>query len=57
VLTIEPFLNTGNGKVDTLEDGWTLRTTDGSISAQYEHTVVITDGKPILTTKTEGVDW
>ncbi len=57
VLTIEPFLNTGKGEIDTAEDGWTLYTTDGSLSAQYEHTVIITDGKPILTTKVKGVDW
>jgi len=57
VMTIEPFLNTGKGKIETLDDKWTLRTIDGSISAQYEHTVVITEGKPILTTKVEGVDW
>jgi methionyl aminopeptidase len=57
VLTIEPFLNTGKGKIYTADDGWTLLTTDGSISAQYEHTVVITEGKPVLTTRVEGVTW
>jgi methionyl aminopeptidase len=57
VLTIEPFLNTGKGKIETLDDKWTLRTIDGSLSAQYEHTVVITEDKPILTTKVDGVDW
>ncbi|MEO1665873.1 MAG: type I methionyl aminopeptidase [Chloroflexota bacterium] len=57
VLTIEPFLNTGKGKIYTAEDGWTLITTDGSLSAQYEHTVVITEGKPVLTTRVEGVTW
>lgn len=50
VLTIEPFLNTGKGKIVTAPDGWTLKTTDGSISAQYEHTIVITKGEPILVT-------
>lgn len=57
VLTIEPFLNLGKGKIYTADDGWSLITTDGSLSAQYEHTVVITDGAPILTTRVEGVDW
>jgi methionyl aminopeptidase len=57
VMTIEPFLNTGAGKIETLADNWTLRTIDGSLSAQYEHTIVITEGKPILTTRVEGVDW
>lgn len=50
VLTLEPFLTTGAIHVDTDPDGWTLRTTDGSLSAQYEHTVIITKGKPILVT-------
>lgn len=50
VLTLEPFLTTGAIHVKTEADGWTLRTTDGSLSAQYEHTVVITDEAPILVT-------
>lgn len=54
VITIEPFFNLGRGHIVTDDDGWTLRTPDRSISAQYEHTVVITDGEPILVTKVEG---
>jgi methionyl aminopeptidase len=50
VLTIEPFLTYGTGKIFTAKDGWTLKTTDGQLAAQYEHTVVITTGKPILLT-------
>ncbi len=50
VLTLEPFLTTGAIHVYTAADGWTLKTTDGSLSAQYEHTVVITRGRPILVT-------
>jgi methionyl aminopeptidase len=50
VLTLEPFLTTGAIHVNTLPDGWTLKTTDGSLSAQYEHTIVITKEKPILIT-------
>lgn len=50
VLTIEPFFNTGRGKIVTASDGWTLMTTDGSISAQYEHTIIITKDRPILVT-------
>lgn len=57
VMTIEPFLTLGDGTIYTADDQWTLITTDGALSAQYEHTVVITDGAPILTTKTDGVDW
>jgi methionyl aminopeptidase len=50
VLTLEPFLTTGAIHVETQSDGWTLKTTDGSLSCQYEHTVVITKGRPILVT-------
>lgn len=57
VMTVEPFLNTGAGEIYTADDGWALITTDGSISAQYEHTIIVTDGAPILTTRAEGVDW
>jgi methionyl aminopeptidase len=50
VMTLEPFLTTGAIHVKTQPDGWTLKTTDGSLSAQFEHTVIITNGKPILVT-------
>lgn len=50
VFTLEPFLTTGNGKIITAPDNWTLKTTDGSWTAQYEHTVVVTKDRPILVT-------
>jgi methionyl aminopeptidase len=50
VLTLEPFLTTGAIHVKTQPDGWTLRTPDGSLTAQFEHTVIITQGLPILVT-------
>jgi methionyl aminopeptidase len=50
VLTIEPFLTTGARFVRTEPDGWTLTTADGSLSAQFEHTLVITQGKPVIIT-------
>lgn len=50
VITVEPFLSTGRGKIYTDDDGWTLRTIDGALAAQYEHTIVITDGDPIRVT-------
>jgi methionyl aminopeptidase len=50
VVAIEPFLTRGNGHIVQLKDGWTLRTADRSALAQYEHTVVITRGQPILLT-------
>ncbi|KXK21248.1 MAG: methionine aminopeptidase, type I [Chloroflexi bacterium OLB15] len=50
VMTIEPFLTYGSGRIFTAKDGWTLKTSDGQLAAQYEHTIVITKGKPILVT-------
>lgn len=51
VLAIEPFLCTGASRVVEDGDGWTLRTPDGSRGAQYEHTVVVTKGAPIVITQ------
>jgi methionyl aminopeptidase len=48
VITIEPVLTTRAQYVD--EDGWTLRTPDGSLGAQFEHTLVVTRGAPIVLT-------
>jgi methionyl aminopeptidase len=50
VLTIEPFVTTGAKAVYTDANGWTLKTRDGSLSAQFEHTLVITRGKPVIVT-------
>jgi len=50
VLAIEPMVNGGVGGVKTLDDGWTVVTTDGRVSAHCEHTVAITaDGPRVLT--------
>lgn len=51
VITIEPMLNIGmyHAKIDL--DGWTARTVDGSLSAQYEHTIAITEDGPEILTK------
>lgn len=54
VITIEPFFNLGRGKIKESGDGWTLYTPDKSITAQFEHTVVINGDKPILATKVKG---
>ena len=49
-LAIEPMINAGGYEVRQLSDGWTIKTKDGSLSAHFEHTVVITnDGPKILT--------
>jgi methionyl aminopeptidase len=50
VITVEPFLSTGASRVVESDNGWTLETTDGSLSAQYEHTIVITRGHPLVMT-------
>lgn len=48
--TIEPMLNQGGRRVDTLDDGWTVVTEDGKLSAQFEHTVAVTKtGVRVLT--------
>lgn len=48
--TIEPMLNQGSRQVFTEDDGWTVRTQDGRLSAQFEHTVAVTDtGVRVLT--------
>ncbi len=48
--TIEPMVNLGGPEVRLLDDGWTVVTADGSLSAQFEHTVLVTaDGVEILT--------
>jgi methionyl aminopeptidase len=51
VFTIEPFVSTKSNRIVTMPDGWTLKTPDGSLVAQYEHTVIITKGRPILVTQ------
>ncbi len=52
-LAIEPMVNAGGDQVRVLEDGWTAVTTDGSLSAHFEHTVAITDGDPMILTALE----
>jgi methionyl aminopeptidase len=50
VITIEPFLSTGATEVFDTGDGWTLATSKKYLTAQYEHTMVITKGKPLIMT-------
>lgn len=55
IFTIEPMINAGRRHVKTLPDGWTVVTRDHSLSAQWEHTVVVTDtGCEILTIGASG---
>ncbi len=51
VLAIEPMINAGTADVRVLEDGWTAVTTDGSMSAHFEHTVAITKEGPYILTR------
>jgi methionyl aminopeptidase len=50
VITIEPFLSTGARRVFDTGDGWTLATSKKFLTAQYEHTIVITKGLPLIMT-------
>ena len=49
-LAIEPMINAGSYDVCWLDDDWTVVTADGSLSAHYENTVLITDGEPEILT-------
>lgn len=51
VIAIEPMLMTGSGAITLLKDGYTFVTKNGSRSAHFEHTVLITEGKPIILTQ------
>ena len=52
-LAIEPMVNAGGAAIRNLSDGWTVKTLDGSLSAHYENTILITDGEPELLTVTD----
>ncbi|HEY2891363.1 MAG TPA: type I methionyl aminopeptidase, partial [Dongiaceae bacterium] len=55
--TIEPMVNAGRFEVKVLDDGWTAVTRDRSLSAQFEHTVGVTeDGYEIFTKSPTGLD-
>jgi methionyl aminopeptidase len=49
-LAIEPMINLGSGKVDVLEDGWTVLTRDRRASAHFEHTVLVQEGQAEILT-------
>jgi len=54
IITIEPMINLGKKDVKVLADGWTAVTKDRSLSAQFEHTILVTtDGYEILTLRKE----
>lgn len=49
-LAIEPMVNVGSDGVHVLDDGWTAVTSDGSLSAHFEHTIAVTDNGPRILT-------
>ena len=62
--TIEPMINLGTYQVDLLSDGWTVVTRDRSLSAQFEHTIVVTRSgcdvltrRPALLANSEDLEW
>jgi methionyl aminopeptidase len=50
VITLEPIITAGRDRTAVAADGWTTKTVDGSPSAHYEHTIVVTKGSPIVLT-------
>jgi methionyl aminopeptidase len=50
VLTVEPIIAAGDGRLRSASDGWTVKTADGSTSAHFEHTIVIREGAPVVLT-------
>jgi len=55
VVAIETFISTTSTYAETLPDGWTMVGDKGGFMAQHEHTIVVTDGKPIILTAMNGV--
>ena len=53
MLAIEPFLSDGGRYAVEGADGWTLKTSDGSLVAQFEHTIVVTSGEPLVLTASQ----
>jgi methionyl aminopeptidase len=50
IFTIEPMINAGKAAISELPDGWTIITRDRSLSAQWEHTILVTEtGHEVLT--------
>ncbi len=50
VITVEPIIAAKSSGIVEDADGWTIRTADGGLSAHYEHTIIITKGRPVLLT-------
>lgn len=50
VVTVEPIVNEGSDELLVLDDGWTSITSDGKLSAQFEHTIAVTESGPVILT-------
>lgn len=55
VVAIETFISTTSSYAETLKDGWTMVGNKGGFMAQHEHTIVVTDGKPVILTAMNGI--
>lgn len=55
VVAIETFISTSSSYADTLADGWTMVGNKGGYMAQHEHTIVVTDGSPVILTEMNGI--
>jgi len=55
VVAVETFISTASTYADTLPDGWTLVGNRGGFMAQHEHTIVVTDGRPMILTEGNGI--
>ena len=55
VVAIETFISTTSTYADTLNDGWTMIGNKGGYMSQHEHTIVVTDGRPIILTEMNGI--
>lgn len=55
VVAIETFISTHSTYAETLADGWTMVGNNGGFMAQHEHTIVVTDGKPLILTEMNGI--
>lgn len=55
VVAIETFISTNSTYAETLQDGWTMVGNKGGFMAQHEHTIVVTEGKPVILTEMNGI--
>lgn len=55
VVAVETFISTHSSMANTEEDGWTLTGNNGGYTAQHEHTIIVTDGEPVILTAMNGI--